>query len=210
MSPTGYSPRGSEYRLLLRQENALRRLAPTALRYGLWTDEETRTAERRLGAEDRVLAAAMNVRINPREAECVLAAAGQSILHPARVADLARRPGVSLAALLRASGMEEERIDEEACDWADVELKYSGYLDRERTAADRLTELEELVIPPSISFTGIAAMSSEAREKLTRIRPTTLGQAGRIPGVSPNDLQNLLREILKARVSRETLPAGEI
>jgi tRNA uridine 5-carboxymethylaminomethyl modification enzyme len=61
-----------------------------------------------------------------------------------------------------------------------------------------------------MSFPGIAAMSSEAREKLARIRPATLGQAGRIPGVSPNDLQNLLREILKARVSRETLPAGEI
>jgi tRNA uridine 5-carboxymethylaminomethyl modification enzyme len=95
-------------------------------------------------------------------------------------------------------------VDEEACTWADVELKYGGYLDRERAAANRLVELEQLAIPQDLVYSTLSALSFEAREKLTRVRPETLGQAGRIPGVSPSDLQNLVREILRARVSRET------
>jgi len=192
-----------EYRLLLRQENALRRLAPVALQYGLWTDEERRTAERRLDAEDRVLAQAQATRLTPQETAPLFAAGGgQPISHPTAISDLARRPGISLAALLRVAGI--ALVDEEACTWADVELKYGGYLDRERAAANRLVELEQLAIPQDLVYSTLSALSFEAREKLTRVRPETLGQAGRIPGVSPSDLQNLVREILRARVSRET------
>jgi tRNA uridine 5-carboxymethylaminomethyl modification enzyme len=192
-----------EYRLLLRQENALRRLAPIAAEYGLWSDAERVVAEQRLGAEDRALAQAWETRLTPEAAAPVLAAAeGQPIAQPMRVADLAKRPRVSLVALLEAAGASS--VDELACEWADVELKYVGYLDRERAAADRLAELDDLAIPAALSYTDLCALSYEAREKLARVQPRTLGQAGRIPGVSPSDLQNLVREILRRRVSRET------
>jgi tRNA uridine 5-carboxymethylaminomethyl modification enzyme len=196
-----------EYRLLLRQENALRRLASVARQHGLWSEEDRRIADARLDAEDRLLASAMTARIRPgvEGVDRFLARVGQAVVEPTRAADLARRPGVSLAELLRASGMDE--VDEGACEWVDVELKYSGYLERERAAADRIVELEALEIPQSITYSGMSALSFEAREKLSRIRPTTLGQAGRIPGISPSDLQGLVRAILRSRVSRETGPA---
>ncbi len=192
-----------EYRLLLRQENALRRLAPIAAEYALWTDAERAVAEQRLGAEDRALAQAWATRLTPEAAAPVLAAAGgQPVAQPVRAADLAKRPGVSLMALLEAAGVSS--VDAVACRWADVELKYDGYLDRERAAADRLADLDDLAIPAALPYADLSALSYEAREKLAKVQPRTLGQAGRIPGVSPSDLQNLVREILRRRVSRET------
>ncbi|MGH7628601.1 MAG: tRNA uridine-5-carboxymethylaminomethyl(34) synthesis enzyme MnmG [Gemmatimonadales bacterium] len=192
-----------EYRLLLRQENALRRLAPVALELGLWTDVERATAERRMEAEDRTLELASATRLDPDAVNPVLVAAGgQPVAQAARAGELAKRPGVSLAALLLAAGTEP--VDGEACEWADIELKYEGYLDRERAAAVRLAELDDLEIPSSVRYAELSAISYEAREKLGRVLPRTLGQAGRIPGVSPSDLQNLVREIVRGRVSRET------
>ncbi len=193
-----------EYRLLLRQENALRRLGPVALRLGLWTAGERAVAEARFRAEDRVLAQAEAASVSSLAATAVLAGAdSEPISRSARVAELVRRPGVSLVALLQAAGVDQ--VDDEACAWAEVEMKYRGYLDRERAAAERLAELDELPLPADLSYTGLSALSFEAREKLHRIRPSTLGQAGRIPGVSPSDLQNLVRVILRSRVSRETI-----
>jgi tRNA uridine 5-carboxymethylaminomethyl modification enzyme len=191
-----------EFRLLLRQENALRRLAPVAERFGLWTDGQRSAAEARLRREDQLLRLAQETRLRPDEAGPVLASAGgQSVSHSSSAAELAKRPGVSLSALMGAAGIEP---DHEACWWADVELKYSGYLDRERAAAGRLLDQNEFAIPETLSYQDLRSLSFEAREKLQRIQPRTLGQAGRIPGVSPSDLQNLLREVAKLRVSRET------
>jgi tRNA uridine 5-carboxymethylaminomethyl modification enzyme len=191
-----------EFRLSLRQENALRRLAPVAVDRGLWTEQERAAAEARLESEDRVLARAAATRLEPGEAERVLrGVGGQGVAVTSRVADLARRPGVSLLSLFVAAG---ESVDPDACAWADVELKYAGYLAREQTAARQLKELDALPIPAALTFSGLSALSSEAREKLGRVQPRTLGQAGRIPGVSPSDLHALVREILRFRVSRET------
>ena len=113
------------------------------------------------------------------------------------MADLARRPGASLYHLLLASG--EGPLDEEACAWAEVELKYSGYLLREQAEAKRIRELESLPLPQGLRYADLHTISFEAREKLSRIQPANLGQAGRIPGVSPSDLQALVREILRPR-----------
>ena len=110
--------------------------------------------------------------------------------------DLARRPGVPLGDLLRVAGVV---VDDELAHWADVELKYAGYLSREKEAVRRLSELEEFLLPLGFSYTGVRTISHEAREKLDRVRPTSLGQASRIPGVSPSDLQNLVAEVLKRR-----------
>jgi tRNA uridine 5-carboxymethylaminomethyl modification enzyme len=198
----------SEYRLLLRQDNALRRLAPVADRLGLLTDDERRLAASRLSAEESVLDLVNATVLDPVSANPTLLKAGSTgISSPQRVGDLARRPGVSTSELLYAAGIE---VDEETVRWADIELKYSGYLARERATATRLSEMDEFSLPDTIEYRSLRTLSFEAREKLSRARPSSLGQASRIPGVSPSDLQSLVIEVLKFRrgsgavVSRET------
>jgi tRNA uridine 5-carboxymethylaminomethyl modification enzyme len=184
----------AEYRLLLRQDNALRRLLPLAERLGLLADGARRAAHERLEREDRTLALARGSVIAPEQANPVLAAGRSSpIPEPARIAELARRPTVPLEALLVAAGLEGE------CDWADVELKYGGYLVRERERAGRMARMEAFELPQGLDYPALLSLSWEAREKLTARRPATLGQAGRIPGVSPADLQALVMEVLKRR-----------
>jgi len=102
---------------------------------------------------------------------------------------------VTLADLFRAGGLDEEL----ATEWADIELKYGGYLSRERRSAQRMAEMDGLRIPENMRYDGLHALSFEARQKLSAARPETLGQAGRIPGVSPSDLQNLVLAVVKSR-----------
>jgi tRNA uridine 5-carboxymethylaminomethyl modification enzyme len=188
----------SEYRLLLRQDNALRRLYPLAERLGLLEGDERRRAEARLAGEERYLELARETAISPEQANPILTDSGSTpITSTHRLAELARRPGVSLAALFRAAGGSADG----ASNWADIELKYSGYLARERANASRLAQMDALPIPETIEFSALRTLSFEAREKLERVRPSSLGQASRIPGVSPSDLQNLVLAILRSRQS---------
>ena len=196
----------SEYRLLLRQDNALRRLLPLAERIGLLTDDERRLAEARLEREDATLELAMAAPISAMTANPVLTASGSTATtETLRVADLARRPGVPLHELLGAVGLE---IPADDAEWADIELKYAGYLARERNAAARMAGMDDFELPASLAYAGLEALSTEARQKLAAARPRSLGQAGRIPGVSPSDLQGLVVAVLRHRrgeaVSRET------
>ena len=198
----------AEYRLLLRQDNALRRLYPVADRLGLLTSEESATVRDRLDAEDRAIELAREMSITPAAANPILEAAGSSpVAGPERLAALARRPGVSLAALFTAAGL--DGLDPALCQSPEIEIKYAGYLARERDAANRLAELEEFSLPADLPYAELAALSFEAREKLVLLRPATIGQAGRVPGVSPSDLHGLVLAVLRRRaqersVSRET------
>ena len=134
--------------------------------------------------------------LTPEQANPILAEAGATPVGSSqRVSELARRPGIALTDLLRAGGLEDDR----ATEWADIELKYSGYLHRERRSAQRMAEMDGLPIPGDLRYEGLQALSYEARQKLSRVRPETLGQAGRIPGVSPSDLQNLVLAVVKSR-----------
>jgi tRNA uridine 5-carboxymethylaminomethyl modification enzyme len=187
----------AEYRLLLRQDNALRRLMPVAERLGLLTEEERRTAGERLEAEDRTMSLARKTAIAPSEVNELLERAGTTpIEEPVRLSELAARPEVPLRGLFDSAGLE---ADAGALAWAEVEFRYGGYIEREREAAARLAELEEFPIPADLVFDGLVGLSTEARQKLARQRPTSLGQAGRIPGVSPSDLQSLVVAVIKAR-----------
>lgn len=187
----------SEYRLLLRQDNALRRLLPLAQRLGLLLPDELRRAERRLAREDAVLELARGSSISAEPANDILAAAGSPATMEAQtVASLAKRPGVSVQALLSVLG---ENLDSEVCEWADIELKYAGYLARERAAADRISKLDDFGLPCDLQYSSFKTLSFEARQKLSAQRPASLGQASRIPGVSPSDLQSLVVEVLKLR-----------
>ena len=185
----------SEYRLLLRQDNALRRLFPLADRLKLLSSQESRTAEARLRVEDEIRTLAESAAVTAQQANGLLARLGSAeITEPRRVAELARRPEVPLLEVLAAVGLAPS---DDSADWADIEFKYAGYLAKERAAATRLAKMDELVIPERIEYRNLNTLSIEAREKLETVRPGSLGQASRIPGVSPSDLQCLVVELLK-------------
>ncbi len=188
----------AEFRLLLRQDNALRRLLPLAERLGLLTDDERRTAGARLDREEGVLALARDTTITPDQAALALAESGGTLAAPERIAAVARRPHVSLKALLESVGA-IDGVDAEAITAAEIELKYDGYLARERDAASRLAELASFALPLDLPYPMLASLSTEARQKLERVRPTSLAQAARVPGVSPSDLHNLVMETIRWR-----------
>ncbi|HMU60357.1 MAG TPA: tRNA uridine-5-carboxymethylaminomethyl(34) synthesis enzyme MnmG [Gemmatimonadales bacterium] len=185
----------AEFRILLRQDNALRRLYPITRRLGLLSEAEIRAAETRLEGEERASREAAERAIAPELANPILVAAGETTIgEPTRIKELCRRPGVTLTSLLTATG---NGAAAEYAEWADIEIKYEGYLARERDAAARLSELGELPLPPTLEYHAIRTISWEAREKLAAVQPTSIGQAGRVPGVSPADLQNLAFAVLR-------------
>src|SRR5438874_1268206 len=188
----------SEFRLSLRQDNALRRLAPLAERLGLLSAAEWRVAARRFEEEEELLRVARMTTITPAAAAAVLADTGTTLGEPERVASVARRPGVSLRALLEAAGV-TVAADDAALVSAAIDLKYEGYLAREREAAARLAELAAFALPADLPYLELQSLATEARQKLDRIRPTSLSQAARIPGVSPSDLHNLVVETARWR-----------
>lgn len=191
----------AEYRLLLRQDNALRRLLPVARRFGLLSAEELERAEIRLEQEEQVRQFAEVTSVRPEKVHQLLGQAGSpGIGEPCRVAELVRRPGVQLIDLLSSAGWQG---DASLAEWADIELKYEGYLLRERADAQRMGEMEEFRLPGDLPYPLFGSLSFEAREKLGGIKPSTLGRAGRIPGVSPSDIQNLVLEVLKWRRNQE-------
>jgi tRNA uridine 5-carboxymethylaminomethyl modification enzyme len=188
----------SEFRLLLRQDNALRRLLPLAERLGLLTDAELRAAEGRLDAEVSVLNVARETTITPAQASRPLAQSGTELTEGDRIAVVARRPGVSLGALLSAAGV-ADGAPAEAVLAAEIEIKYDGYLARERAAAARLAELASFALPTDLPYLDLRTLATEARQKLDRVRPTSLAQAARVPGVTPSDLHNLVLEATRWR-----------
>jgi tRNA uridine 5-carboxymethylaminomethyl modification enzyme len=188
----------SEFRLLLRQDNALRRLVPLAERLGLLTAAELRVAERHMTDEARLLEAAQATTITPTQAAPVLAPSGTSLGEPERVAVVARRPGVSLRALLEAAGLRVDAADEVLAA-VEIEIKYAGYLVREREAAARLAELAAFALPVDLPYLELRTLAIEARQKLDRVRPTTLAQAARVPGVTSSDLHNLILQVMRSR-----------
>jgi tRNA uridine 5-carboxymethylaminomethyl modification enzyme len=188
----------SEFRLLLRQDNALRRLLPLAARLGLLSAPELSHAERRLADEERAMTLAESTTIKPAAANGVLGSSGAALHQTERVAAVARRPGVSLRDLLVAAGANDLPPDE-ALAAAEIELKYDGYIARERAAAERLGELAAFTLPADVPYPEMRSLSTEARQKLAQIKPTSLAQAARIPGVSPSDLHNLVFEVSKRR-----------
>jgi tRNA uridine 5-carboxymethylaminomethyl modification enzyme len=189
----------SEFRLTVRQDNALRRLSERVIELGLYSSSERAIVKRRLEDENRALEIAESTSITPAEVASVLNDASSSPLaHSVKMVELARRQGVALADLMRIARAGED-ISREALITADLEIKYAGYFARERVQADRMKRMGEFAIPESIAFDDMRSLSFEARQKLAKQRPRTLAQASRIPGVSPNDLQNLVLEIERRR-----------
>ena len=186
----------AEYRLLLRQDNAVRRLGPIGHSHGLLTPVQSEALAARLAREDAVMAWFDETTLTPDTAAPVVEAAGYARpTESMRAVDLVRRPGVDAGALARAGGSDVGEGDGEVLAAVEVEIRYEGYVRRERERAERLQSQEGFALPIGLPYERFISLSTEARQKLATVRPETLGQAGRIPGVSPSDLHNLVLEV---------------
>ena len=189
----------SEFRLTVRQDNALRRLAPIGLELGLYTLAEEARIAQRLAAEEEAAAIARSTSIRPDAAETLLEKAASSPLpHAMRIAEVVKRQGIALIDLFAAVGVGDE-IPAEAIVTTELELKYEGYFERERSQADKMRRMGEFVLDDSLPYAQMRSLSTEARQKLATIRPRSLAQASRISGVSASDLQNLVIEVERHR-----------
>jgi tRNA uridine 5-carboxymethylaminomethyl modification enzyme len=189
----------SEFRLTVRQDNALRRLAAFASELELYTDAERAIVDRRLDAEQEARVLADATSITPEQAAPVLAAASSAPLaHAVRLSELARRQNIALLDLFRAMRV-GEALHPDAVVSAELELKYSGYFERERAQAEKMRRMGAFRLDDTLPYLEMQSLSNEARQKLDALRPGTLAQAAGTPGVSPSDLQNLVIEIEKRR-----------
>ncbi len=193
----------AEFRLTLRQDNCLERLGPAAERLGLLTEDERRRLGGFLEDVQRARGWVQEVSIRPEDVNEHLAERGTTPLRqPQRLRQLLRRPQVSLEAMVEGIGpLKGSSFDPDVLTLIEMEVKYEGYLDRERERVQVLRRREAQPLPSEACYGDMESLSAEAREKLQRVRPRTLGQAARIPGISPADLQNLLVELRK----RETV-----
>ena len=189
----------AEHRLVLRQDNAERRLAHHGHRLGLLGEAHyARVAARALAVDD-ALGALEAGRVAPEAVDGLLRAAGTTpVASAVSPASLARRPGVLFRDLLVAAGAAEAPelrallTDRELRDQVAVELRYAGYVRRERQLIARQAQHETVRIPDGFDYAAVRALSAEAAETLERIRPVSIGQASRVAGVTPADL-NVLR-----------------
>jgi len=189
----------SEFRLTVRQDNALRRLGHIGMRLGIYSELEEATIKARLEHEDAALRLAETSSIRPDQAAQILSGAGSAPLsHPVRIVEVARRQEIPLDGLLRAVGLGAD-LDSEALVTADLEIKYAGYFERERVQAERMRRMGDFSLDPDLEYGDMRSLSLEARQKLSNLKPHSLAQASRIPGVSPSDLQNLVIEIERRR-----------
>ena len=191
----------AEFRLLLRQDNAARRIGMLARDRGLLTSDQADALGLRLKEEDRVMAWFGATSVTPEEASGILDEAGSSpIQQKVRALELLKRPGVSARSLVSlAEEPPKGDLADEVLAAVEVELKYAGYVKRERERAKRLRDQADFLLSNDLPYMDFVTVSWEAREKLSETKPSSLAQAGRIPGVSPADLQNLVLEVRRLR-----------
>ncbi len=189
----------AEYRLLLRQDNADLRLCELGRKIGLLSDEAYNRFCKRKRQIDEEVERLRSTRLTPTDdIQTTLKASHSSPLKRAvTLAELLRRPELSYDTVTQLSPA-PETLPEDVCESVEIELKYEGYLDRQEEQVQRFRNLEKKYIPENFNYAAIAALRNEAIEKFTRIRPRSLGQASRIPGISPADIA-LLMIMLKKR-----------
>ncbi len=194
----------AEFRLLLRQDNAARRIGMLARDRGLLTSDQADALGSRLKEEDRVMAWFGATSVTPEEASGILDEAGSSpIQQKVRALELLKRPGVSARSLVSlAEEPPKGDLADEVLAAVEVELKYAGYVKRERERAKRLRDQAGFLLSKDLPYMDFVTVSWEAREKLSETKPSSLAQAGRIPGVSPADLQNLVLEVRRLQSGR--------
>ncbi len=190
----------AEFRLLLRQDNALARLGPAAAELGLLSAEQRRRLEERLEREEAALEWVNSTSIAAEEVNDYLHSWGTTpVSGLATLGDLAKRPEVSLLELVAPGGplSGDGAPEVDALAAVEMRIKYAGYVAKERSRAERLRRQAAVSLPADLPYLELASLSLEARQKLDRVRPRSMAQAARIPGVGPSDLQNLMMEVRK-------------
>ncbi|MDE5839900.1 MAG: tRNA uridine-5-carboxymethylaminomethyl(34) synthesis enzyme MnmG [Muribaculaceae bacterium] len=191
----------AEFRILLRQDDADMRLTPIGHSIGLADDYRYEKMKTKYAERASLVEWCENTSVRPTaELQDFLECAGTGRLPGrVRIADLLRRPQLNFENLIplvpllaqRCLDVEEDRRAE-IIESAEILIKYQGYIDRERESAEKMRRLEKVRIPDSLNYEGLLAISTEGRQKLSKIRPATIGQASRIPGVSPSDINVLI------------------
>lgn len=189
----------AEYRILLRQDNADMRLTPYAEKFGLASEERSRRFHTKKENIDGIIRYCQTYSIKPSTINTLLKELGTAPLQRGcKLFDLINRPQLSLQILANHLSDFKERLSmissdtEETIEAAEIEMKYHGYIARERAMAEKMQRLENIKIRGHFDYNSITQLSTEARQKLTTIDPETLAQAERIPGVSPSDISVLL------------------
>ena len=188
----------AEYRILLRQDNADARLTPLGHEIGLVSEEKYDNLLKKLSSVESLISFLRKQSVKIGEIDSYLISVGEEPLTQGRkLYDIVLRSGVTLKSLIEVvprlkKFVEKEDFTTEVLDQTEIQIKYRGYIERERFFADKLHRLENIAIPEDFDFNAMQSLTIEARQKLTRIRPTTIGQASRIPGVSPADINVLL------------------
>ena len=189
----------AEFRILLRQDNADLRLTARSHAIGLASEERLERVQRKIAFSKALTAALKAESIEPDNANAVIVPRGTSPLkQKVKLYELLLRPQVNyadleqLSARIQAVAGNAEDLRAEVIEQVEINVKYDGYLEKERDMAEKLTRLEEMHLDQEIDYVKLTSISIEARQKLDKVRPATLGQASRISGVSPADLSVLL------------------
>jgi len=187
----------AEFRTLLRQDNADFRLTPLSYEIGLASEKRLRRMEHKLNESEKMVAFFKETSITPAEANPILEAKETALIDQSdKMFKMFSRPQIDLEDMMKLDKVndyiEANDIDLEILEQAEIQVKYSGYIEKERNNANKLLRLEDLKIPDDFDYNNIKSMSIEAKQKLSKIRPVTISQASRISGVSPSDISVLL------------------
>ncbi len=187
----------AEYRTLLRQDNADFRLTPKGHELGLASEERLIRMEEKFSKSDAMVQFFRETSVKPEEANPILESKESSPMsQPDKMFKVFSRPQIDLEDILKFNKVSEyidaSDLDDEIIEQAEIDVKYSGYIEKERLHADKLNRLEDAIIPDNFDFNKIKSISTEAKMKFNKIRPKTIAQASRISGVSPSDISVLL------------------
>ena len=188
----------AEYRILLRQDNADARLTPLGYKIGLVEAEKYEKLCKKNAAVESLISMLRKSPVKIGEIDDYLISIGEEPLSEGKkLYDIILRSNVRIEELRKVAKhlekyIAEEELSKEVLEQAEIQIKYRGYIEREKYYADKMHRLESIVIPAEFDYGALQSLTIEARQKLSRIRPTTIGQASRIPGVSPADINVLL------------------
>jgi len=189
----------AEYRLLLREDNADLRLTEKGRELGLIDEQRWVQFDRKRKAIEQELQRLRSTWVHPEKlpSEKQQQLLGKPLSREANLHDLLRRPEVSYAALQALTDREQTVIDPVVADQVEIQVKYSGYIERQKDEIERQRRHDDTVLPEGLDYTEVKGLSAEVREKFNRIRPTTIGQAARISGVTPAAISLLLVHLKK-------------
>ncbi|MUV05214.1 tRNA uridine-5-carboxymethylaminomethyl(34) synthesis enzyme MnmG [Flavobacterium rakeshii] len=187
----------AEYRTLLRQDNADFRLTPLSYEIGLAKEDRLKRMESKREQSHAFVNFFKETSVKPEEANPILEEKGSSLMsQPDKMFKVFSRPQIELDDILKFEKVQEyineHNLDKEVVEQAEIQVKYSGYIEKEKNNADKLNRLEDVKIPQNFDYDKIKSLSYEGREKMKKIRPVTISQASRISGVSPSDVSVLL------------------